>query len=145
MAGFRFAAAAAAVFAAGFVAGQVFDGGSAEAQAKGGKVFELRTYTSPDGRLTDLVARFRDDTMRIFKKHGMQNVGYFVPADAPASSNTLVYILAHDSRDAAAKSWAAFRDDPEWKAVTERTQANGPIVSNVVSVFLEPTDFSPLK
>jgi len=138
-------AAALVVFAAGFIAGQLVDSGNAEAQAKGGKVFELRTYTSPDGRLNDLVARFRDDTMRIFKKHGMQNVGYFVPADAPASSNTLVYILAHDSRDAATKSWAAFRDDPEWKAVTERTQANGPIVSNVVSVFLEPTDFSPMK
>jgi len=145
MAKLRFTAAALAVFAAGFVAGQVFDGGSAEAQAKGGKVFELRTYTSPDGRLNDLLARFRDDTLRIFKKHGMQNVGYFVPADAPASSNTLVYILAHDSRDAATKSWAAFRDDPEWKAVAERTQANGPIVSNVVSVFMEPTDFSPMK
>ena len=145
MARFRLVAAALTVFAAGFVVGQVFDGGSAEAQAKGGKVFELRTYTSPDGRLDDLLARFRDDTMRIFKKHGMQNVGYFVPADAPASSNTLIYILAHDSRDAATKSWAAFRDDPEWKAVTERTQANGPIVSNVVSQFVEPTDFSPMK
>jgi len=88
---------------------------------------------------------FYDDTMRIFEKHGMENVGYFVPTDAPASANTLVYILAHDSRDAATKSWEAFRADPEWKAVTERTQANGPIVSNVVSVFLEATDFSPMK
>jgi len=143
MASFRFVAAALGVFAAGFIAGQVFDG--VEAQAQGRKVFELRTYTSPDGRLNDLLARFRDDTMRIFKKHGMENVGYFVPTDAPGSSNTLVYILAHDSRDAATKSWAAFRDDPEWKAVQTRTQANGPIVSNVQSVFLEATDFSPMK
>jgi hypothetical protein len=75
----------------------------------------------------------------------MENVGYWLPTDAPASSNTLIYILAHDSRDAATKSWAAFREDPEWKAVTERTQANGPIVSKVESVFLETTDFSPLK
>ena len=139
----RFVAAALAVFAAGFLAGQMFDGGSAEAQGR--KVFELRTYTSPEGWLDDLLARFRDDTMRIFEKHGMENVGYFVPTDAPASANTLVYILAHDSRDAATKSWEAFRADPEWKAVTERTQANGPIVSNVVSVFLEATDFSPMK
>ena len=139
----RFVAAALAVFAAGFLAGQMFDGGNAEAQGR--KVFELRTYTSPEGRLDDLLARFRDDTMRIFEKHGMENVGYFVPTDAPASANTLVYILAHDSRDAATKSWEAFRADPEWKAVTERTQANGPIVSNVVSVFLETTDFSPMK
>jgi len=140
---FRIAVAVLAVFAAGFIAGQAFDGG--EAQAQGRKVFELRTYTSPDGRLNDLVARFRNDTLRIFEKHGMQNVGYWLPTDAPASSNTLVYILAHDSREAATKSWAAFRDDPEWKAVTERTQANGPIVSNVQSVFLEATDFSPMK
>jgi len=139
----RVVAAALTVFAAGFLAGQAFDGGNAEAQGR--KVFELRTYTSPEGRLDDLLARFRDDTMRIFEKHGMENVGYFVPTDAPASANTLVYILAHDSRDAATKSWEAFRADPEWKAVTERTQANGPIVSNVVSVFLETTDFSPMK
>ena len=139
----RFVAAALTVFGAGFLAGQAFDGGNAEAQGR--KVFELRTYTSPEGRLDDLLARFRDDTMRIFEKHGMENVGYFVPTDAPASANTLVYILAHDSRDAATKSWEAFRADPEWKAVTERTQANGPIVSNVVSVFLETTDFSPMK
>ena len=136
--------ASVAVFATGFVAGQLADGGSS-VQAQGQKVFELRTYTSPDGRLNDLLARFRNDTLRIFEKHGMENVGYWVPADAPASSNTLIYILAHDSRDAATKSWAAFREDPEWRAVTERTQANGRIVSKVESVFLEATDFSPLK
>jgi hypothetical protein len=139
----RFVAMTATVFGAGFVAGQAFDGGDAEAQAR--KVFELRTYTSPDGRLDDLLARFRNDTMRIFEKHGMDNVGYWVPTDAPASANTLVYILAHDSRDAATKSWEAFRADPEWLAVRDRTQANGPIVSNVQSVFLEATDFSPMK
>ena len=143
MARFRFVAATLTVFAAGFLAGQVFDGGDAEAQGR--KVFELRTYTSPEGRLNDLLARFRNDTMRIFEKHGMENVGYWVPTDAPASANTLVYILAHDSRDAATKSWAAFREDPEWNAVRERTQANGPITTNVQSVFLESTDFSPMK
>jgi hypothetical protein len=140
----RSAVALVAVFGAGLVAGQWLDGGSS-AQAQGQKVFELRTYTSPDGRLGDLLARFRDDTLRIFEKHGMHNVGYWVPADAPGSSNTLIYVLAHDSRDAATKSWAAFRADPEWQAVAERTQANGPIVSKVESVFLTTTDFSPLK
>ncbi len=95
----------------------MFDGGDAEAQGR--KVFELRTYTSPEGKLNDLLARFRNDTLRIFEKHGMDNVGYWVPTDAPASTNTLIYILAHDSRDAATKSWAAFREDPEWIAVAE--------------------------
>lgn len=143
MTGFRVGAALSAVFAAGFIAGQVVDGGSAEAQGR--KVFELRTYTAPDGRLGDLLTRFRNDTLRVFEKHGMQNVGYWVPVDAPASSNTLIYLLAHDSRDAATKSWTAFREDPEWRAIAERTQANGPIVSKVETVFLEAADFSPLK
>jgi hypothetical protein len=145
MSHFRFVAVTSAVFAVGFAAGHWFGGGH-EAHAQGrAKVFELRTYTSPEGRLDDLVARFRNDTVRIFEKHGMDNVGYWVPTDTPASSNTLVYILGHDNRDAATKSWAAFRDDPEWKAVAERTQANGPIVTKVESVFLEATDFSALK
>ena len=140
----RFVSATLAVFAAGFIVGQLSDSGL-DANAQGRKVFELRTYTAPEGKLDDLVARFRNDTLRIFEKHGMDNVGYWLPTDAPASSNTLIYILAHDSRDAATKSWAAFREDPEWKGVAERTQANGPIVSKVESVFLEATDFSPLK
>jgi hypothetical protein len=140
----RFVGATLAVFAAGFMVGQVSDFGL-PANAQGRKVFELRTYTAPEGKLDELVARFRNDTLRIFEKHGMGNVGYWLPTDAPGSSNTLIYILAHDSRDAATKSWAAFREDPEWKAVAERTQANGPIVSKVESVFLEATDFSPLK
>jgi hypothetical protein len=144
MSRFRLVATTFTVFAAGFAAGQWFDAGDAQAQGRG-KVFELRTYTSPDGRLNDLVARFRNDTLRIFEKHGMHNVGYWLPTDAPAASNTLIYILAHDSREAATQSWAAFRADPEWKTVTDRTQANGPIVTKVDSVFLEATDFSPLK
>jgi hypothetical protein len=143
MANVRLITVALTVFAAGFLVGHAFDGGNAEAQGR--KVFELRTYTSPDGRLDDLLARFRNDTLRIFEKHGMENVGYWVPADAPASANMLIYVLAHDSRDAAAKSWTAFREDPEWRVVAERTQANGPIVSKVESVFLEATDFSPMK
>src|SRR5688572_33008489 len=110
MAKFRFVAAVLSVFGTGFLTGQLFDGGDADAQGR--KVFELRTYTAPEGRLDDLLARFRNDTMRIFEKHGMENVGYWVPQDAPASANTLIYILAHDSRDAATKSWAAFREDP---------------------------------
>lgn len=134
----------ALVFGAGFVAGQVTEGPST-ASAQGPKVFELRTYTAPEGKLPNLLARFRDHTLRIFERHGMHNVGYWVPQDAPASSNTLVYILAHDSRDAAAKSWDAFRNDPEWKRVAEESQVDGPIVSKVESVFMEATAFSPLK
>lgn len=115
-------------------------------QAQGGtRVFEIRTYIAPEGKLDALNARFRDHTMRIFNRHGMTSIGYWTPQDAPASQNTLVYILAHANREAAKKSWDAFRNDPEWKKVQAETQANGPIVSKVESVFMQPTDYSPLK
>lgn len=133
-----------AVFGLGFFAGQAFEQEST-AQAQGRKVYELRTYTAPEGKLDELVARFRDHTVGFFDKHGMQNVGYWTAADAPASQNTLIYLLAHDSRAAAEKSWAAFREDAGWLKVREESQANGPLTTEVQSVFLEPTDFSKLQ
>ncbi len=117
---------------------------AAEASMKG-RVFELRTYTTNDGKLPDLQTRFRDHTTKLFKQHRMTNIGYWVPQDEPKSQNTLVYIIAHDSREAAKKSWAEFRDDPEWKKVAAASEVNGKIVSKVESVFLDPTDYSPLK
>ena len=110
-----------------------------------GQVYELRTYTAPEGKLKDLQARFRDHTVRIFNRHGMKSIGYFTPQDAPNSSNTLVYLLAHPSRDAAKKNWDDFRNDPEWKKVAAESEVNGKIVAKVESVFLDPTDFSALK
>ncbi len=135
----------AAVFAVGFAAGSAFESRSVVRAQAGGRVFELRTYTSPEGKLPDLERRFRDHTIRIFKNHGMESVGYWTPQDAPDSENTLIYILAHPSREAAKKNWAEFQADPEWQKVNTESNANGRILSKVVSVFLEPTDFSPMK
>ncbi len=109
------------------------------------RVFELRTYTTADGRLDALKTRFRDHTIAIFNRHGMTSIGYFTPQDAPASANTLVYILAHPSREEAKKHWAEFNADPEWQKVKAASEASGPIVTHVDSVFLDPTDFSHLR
>jgi hypothetical protein len=109
------------------------------------RVFELRTYTCYEGKLDALKARFRDHTIQIFKKHGMESVGYWVPQDGERSKNTLIYILAHPSREAATKNWAEFQADPEWKKVAAESEANGKIVQKVESVFMEPTEFSHIK
>ena len=109
------------------------------------RFFEMRIYTSHPGKLADLNKRFRDHTNRLFVKHGMSLIGYWTPTDGPEAENTLIYILAHDSREAATKSWDAFRQDPGWIKVRDESQVNGVIVSNVQSVFMEPTDFSPMK
>ena len=130
----------AAVFASGFVAGTVV-----RAQSDGKRVFELRTYTAPEGKLGDLHKRFRDHTMRIFRNHGMESVGYWQPQDPPDSQNTLIYIISHQSREQAKKNWADFQADPEWQKVSAESQVNGRIVSKVVSVFMDSTDYSPMK
>ena len=108
-------------------------------------VYELRTYTAVPGRLDAVIARFRDHTTKLFEKHGMRNVGYWVPADSPASQNTLIYIVEHDSREAARKSWDEFQNDPEWKKVRDDSESNGKIVEKIVSVYMTPTDFSKLQ
>jgi hypothetical protein len=109
------------------------------------RVYELRTYTCNEGKLEALKARFRDHTIAIFKRHNMESIGYWVPQDPERSKNTLIYILAHPSREAATKNWAEFRADPEWQKVQKESEAAGPIVQKTESVFLSPTDFSALK
>jgi hypothetical protein len=109
------------------------------------RIYELRTYIATDGKLDNLLARFRNHTVKLFEKHGMQNVGYWVAADEPASKNTLIYVLSHKDRDAAKASWDAFRKDPDWVKAKGESEANGAIVDKVTSVFMQPTDFSKLK
>lgn len=133
------------VFAAGALAGRMVDASAGVSAQTAGRVFELRTYTAPDGKLGDLHRRFRDHTLRIFNKHGMTSVVYLSPMDQPLAQNTLVYLLAHSSREAAKASWGAFVNDPEWKKVASESQANGPLTSKIESVFFTPTDYSPLK
>ena len=136
-----------AVFATGFIAGNStrFELLSRANAQKSERVFELRTYTASGGKLEEVKNRFRDHTMGYFEKHGMTNIGYWTPIDAPGSQTTLVYLLAHSSREAANKSWDAFRKDPDWIKVRDATNANGIIVAKVESVFLDATVFSQLK
>ena len=109
------------------------------------RVFELRTYHCAPGKLPDLEKRFREHTMQIFERHGMQNIAYWTFQDDPLKGNTLIYVIAHASREQAAKNWKEFGADPEWVKVREASEANGKLVEKVDSQFLDPTDLSPLK
>jgi hypothetical protein len=118
--------------------------GSAQTSAGGGDVvFELREYHASEGKLDALLARFRDHTIAIFKRHGMESIAYWAPTDDPLKGKTLFYILKHPSREAATANWAAFHDDPEWKSVSAASEVNGKLVDKVESTFLKLTDFSP--
>ena len=110
------------------------------------RVYELRTYTCNEGKLEALKARFRDHTIEIFKRHGMESLGYWTPQDPEKSKTTLMYILIHPSLEAAKKNWAEFNTDPEWVKVRTASEVNGKILAKPPeSVFMDPTDFSKLK
>ena len=121
------------------------DAVASQPTASADRIFEIRTYTAPPGKLDALNARFRDHTTRLFARHGMTNVGYWIPIDSVRSRNTIIYVLAYPSREAARASWAAFGRDPEWRQVRAESEANGPIVERVESVFVTPTDYSPIR
>jgi NIPSNAP len=106
-------------------------------------VYELRIYHAAPGKLDELVARFRDHTMKLFADHGMKSVAYWTALDEPTKSTMFFYILEHPSREAAAANWKAFQDDPEWQKVKAKTEANGKLVDKVDSTYLALTDFSP--
>lgn len=135
----------AGMFVAGFALRGELAQPVAHAQAAN-RVFEIRTYTAAPGKFEALKTRFRDHTVRLFTKHGMTHIGYWTPTDPPLSENTLIYVLAYPSREAAKKSWDGFRNDPEWIKARDESQKDGSLTAKPPeSVFLQPTDFSPLK
>lgn len=110
------------------------------------RVFELRTYTAAPGKFENLKARFRDHTLGLFAKHGLVAIGgYYIPAEGPLAENTIIYILAHESRAAADKNWAAFQADPAWIAARTASEADGRLTTSVTRQWLNPADFSPVK
>ncbi|GAC1472911.1 MAG: hypothetical protein NVSMB9_20700 [Isosphaeraceae bacterium] len=115
-------------------------------EGKEKRVFELRTYLTNPGKLDDLHKRFRDHTCRLFQKHGIELIGFWTPQDEKSGkADKLVYMVAFSSRDAAKASWKAFSDDPDWKKVYAESHKDGVLVKEVESVYLDPTDYSPLQ
>ena len=105
------------------------------------RVYEIRTYTASAGKMEALHKRFRDHTVRLFQKHGIEQLGYFVPVDAPETK--LVFVLSYPSRAARDQSWKAFMADPEWVTAFKESEKNGSLVSKVENPFYLATDYSP--
>ncbi|WP_026461801.1 NIPSNAP family protein [Adhaeribacter aquaticus] len=119
----------------------ISDTTAATPPANDGKFYEMRIYYAAPGKLEDLQSRFRNHTTKIFEKHGMTNVGYWVPVEN--TDNKLIYILSYPSKEARDASWKAFGADPEWQAVAKASEANGKLVTKVDSWYLETTGYSP--
>ena len=125
-------------FAAGFSVGQE--------KKVNTRLYELRTYTTLEGRLPALNKRFAEHTMKLFEKHGMKNEMYWIPTDAARKDNTLIYIVSHANQEAADKSWAAFLADPDWIKARDASEKDGKILAKAPDrVFMTLTDYSPGK
>jgi len=132
------AGAVAIVFAAGFFAGR-----QAEVAAQGQRVLEIRTYVTPDkAGLDNLVTRMRSEK-GIFDRLGMKSVMFSTATEAPQSENTFVYIVSHDNREKAKENWSAFGKDAEWGTLLKTAAPTGQL--KITSLFVTPTDFSPVK
>jgi hypothetical protein len=109
------------------------------------RVFELRTYFANPGKMEALHARFRDHTNKLFEKHGMTIIAFWSPIDAKEAERKLIYILAFPNKEAADKSWKAFREDPDWIKAKAESEKDGVLVEKVDSVYMKATDYSPIK
>ena len=113
---------------------------------KDGKFYEMRTYHAAPGMLEELHKRFRDHTLALFKKHGMEIVGFYGPTDKEDGSETkLIYILGYPSREARDASWKAFQADPAWVKARTESELNGKLVDKVDSVYMNATDYAGHK
>jgi len=134
---FSVAVAGWIAYSAGFSAGQ---------DAAKSRIYELRTYTTNPGKLPALNKRFAEHTMKLFEKHGMRNEMYWTPSEGDAKDNTLIYVISHDSREAADKSWKAFQADPDWNKAREASEKDGKILAKAPErVYMKLTDYSPKK
>lgn len=104
-------------------------------------MYELRVYYAPPGKIDELHARFRDHTLKFFEKHGMKNIGYWVPKNNP--ENKIIYVLGYPDREEREKSWKAFAADPGWQQAKQKSEEHGPLVEKVESKFMKLTDYSP--
>ena len=132
------------IFYLGLLAGIHMEAADA-APAESARIYELRTYTTNEGKLDDLHARFSNHTNGLFVKHGITLIGYWTPADGDRADNTLVYLIAHEDRDSAKASWRAFGADEDWKKAYADSKKDGALVNHIESQYLIPTDYSPLR
>lgn len=96
--------------------------------------FEMRTYTTHEGKRSDLIKRFQDHTLRLFEKNGIENVAYFLPSDE--ADQSLTFIIGYPSEESRDNLWNKFASDPEWKTAQRASEENGPLVRKVDQVFM---------
>jgi len=106
-------------------------------------LFEYRVYEVVPGRLPALNKRFETITLGLFKKHGIEVVGFWEAV--AGTSNQLHYLLRYDDLGHRERAWNAFQTDPEWLEKRAQTEADGPIVARVHNEFWRASSYSPMQ
>src|SRR5687767_12768812 len=101
------------------------DGAAAKSAA--GRYFEMRTYHAAPGKIDALHARFRDHTMKLFKKHGIESVAYWTAVDEK-NAGKLYFVIAYPDKASRDTLWNAFGKDPEWVKAKDESEKNGKLV-----------------
>jgi len=117
------------------------------AKADSHRVFELLIYHATPGKGPALESLFRDAS-KIMAKAGVNVVGYWVPNEDPAWSDTFIYLVAHASRDEAKKGWQALHADAEFQPYIESAKQliqKPDEKYKVDEVYMRPTDFSAMR
>ena len=107
-------------------------------------IYELRIYRCVPGRQSALLSRFKNETLRIWGKHGIRQAGFWTTLIGK-SSQEITYMLAWESMAERDKRWGTFLADPEWVAVVAKTEKDGQLVENISSQLLAPASFSAVK
>ena len=104
----------------------------------------MRVYRCVPGRLPALLKRFETITLKLWEKHGIKQAGFFTTM-VGESSQELTYLLAWESLAERERKWTAFMADPAWHKARGDSEADGPIIGNIKSAFLQPTAFSAVR
>lgn len=107
-------------------------------------IHELRIYDCLPGRMPALLRRFDQHTLRIWERFGIRQAGFWTVMIGP-TTHRLYYLLAWESLAERAEKWEAFRADPEWQKIVAASESDGPILSNVENMILQPTAFSAVR
>src|SRR6478609_11456152 len=91
--------------------------------------YELRIYKAQPGKRDALAARFASRTAAIYARHGITNVGYFIPQQSDAelgisADNMFIYMRGYPSREERDKRLTAAHDDPEFGEVVTQHERN---------------------
>jgi len=91
--------------------------------------YELRIYTAQPGKRDALAARFASRTAAIYARHGITNVGYWIPLQSDpelgiSAENTFIYIRGYPSKEERDKRLTAAHDDPEFGEVVTAQERN---------------------